>query len=172
MARKKENPEISYNTEKMMRMEARDEKGLREKLPELIARTQEHEEQFRIYISINRRNTMDAMFLLRDQMEDWLKQSLQGNDQIREKFDRIGSEWKSCLQEEAAKHDGHFLFDLDDPEGGDIGEMRGILEDETEILLERSTPNGHYFITDGFNHNKIETDIQHEKKFDAMTFIG
>lgn len=172
MARKRENPDISHNMEKMMRMEARDEKGLRQKLPELIARTEEHEETFRIYISINRRNTMDAMFILRERMEKWLHQAMQGNDEIRHKFDRIGSEWKSCLQEDGCRHDNYFLFDLDDPEPAADGTMRALLEDHTEILLHRETPNGHHFITRGFNHNNINTPIDYELKFDAMTFIG
>lgn len=172
MARKKENEDIKANHEKMMRATASNAEDLHYNAARLGAMSDMHRYKTRLYISANRRDTMQGLFMLRSRMDEWLQNIFNGHEETWEKLGRIDSEWKSCLQKEECRDQRRFLFDLDDPAEGEMEQFEEMLESRTQIYLRNPTPNGIHFITDGFNYNDIETDIDYELKFDGATFIG
>lgn len=175
IARSKEHEEHSSNTEPVIREVVKEKSELEPKIDQLDHAVSRFDSKFRLYISANARNTMDALFHLRGDMDDWLKMRLEGNEGIKKKFKNIDSEFKSVLQKPSCKDETNFIFDLDEVSETDANQFEEILEEFTDVRMVRETPNGFHIVTEPFNYNELETDIEYELKTDGMiylTYIG
>lgn len=178
IARTKENPELTGSTEVVFREVVKDEEDVRRKVDKLRSSTENYRSDsgdqltFRLYVTANARNTVDAYFNFRSRMNGWVKDRLDGDDEAARKFKRVDSYWKSELQKPAARDETRFIIDFD----GDwaIGVFREMLEDETEVIVERETPNGTHVVTEPFDYTDValldEEDI--EIKTDGMLFLA
>lgn len=149
-----------------------DAEALPRKVTELDHAASRFDERFRLYLSANARNTTKAFFQLRTEMDDWLRMRLNGDTDIRRKFKQVDSEFKSVLQSNSCKDETNFIFDLDNVSESVATDFEQQLEEFTTILLTRSTPNGYHIVTDAFNYNELETDIEYEMKPDDMIFVS
>jgi len=174
LARKRENPDITRNTELLFRETATSTDDIDDVVQRLSGEIDHYDKTFRLYMSINRRDAVEASFLLLQEIDSMKTQLVYGNDEVIEQFERLGSDFRSCLQKPMCKDEQHFLIDVDDPALGQVDEMRTVLGEFTTIRLDRQTPNGHHFVVDAFDPRLLQDDVdfEYERKNDANVFLG
>jgi len=172
IARSKENEATTASGEPVIRKIVEDADELPRKITELDHAVSRFDEQFRLYLSANARNTTKAFFQLRRSMDDWLEMRFNGDEDVVRNFKRIDSEFKSVLQSDSCKDETNFIFDLDDATESEAEEFAAQLEPFTTIGMTRETPNGYHIVTDSFNYTEFETDIEYELKTDGLLFVS
>jgi hypothetical protein len=113
---------------------------------------------WRIYRSVNKRDTEIAMKQLQIQM------IMHPNDVM----DKVDAKWKSILMESKCKGERKFLVDIDNSDPYYQMEVRRYLSEftytkkkSTEVLSlqtyeEAGTPNGYHVVTDAFDSRELE----------------
>jgi len=175
IARKKENPDITSSGEIVFREVVKHEEDIERKVNKLqnACKRYGEAEKFRLYYSANARNTLDAYFRYRERMDSWIEKKMNGQADIDRKLKRLDSHWKSELQKPHSRDETFFLYDLDTKSEDARKELVENLEEYTEIKLHVPTPNGHHYIVEPFNHNKMpEFDFDLERMNDRMFFLG
>lgn len=172
IARRKENAETAGNAPAVIREVVNDAPELERKAADLAHAVGRFDRRFRLYISANARDTTKAFFALRRNMDDWLEMRLNGNEEVKEKFGRIDSEYGSVLQSDRCRDETNFLFDLDRVSESAAAEFGRELERLTTVLLTRETPNGYHVVTSKFDYDEIETDTAYELKTDGLIFCS
>jgi len=175
IARKKENPEITSSGEIVFREVVKNEKDIDRKISKLQNACKRYggAEKFRLYYSVNARNTLDAYFRYRERMDSWIEKKMNGQADIDDKLKRLDSHWKSELQKPHSRDETFFLYDLDTESEEAKQQLVQNLNEYTEIRLDVPTPNGHHFIVEAFNHTKMpEFDFELERMNDRMFFLG
>lgn len=171
IARSKEN-DGSEADAPAIRKVVRDPDSLERKAAELDHAVRRSDATYRLYLTANARNTLDAFFQFRRDTEDWIEMRLRGDEDVRRKFDRVGSEWKSVLQSDRCRDETRFVFDCDDATAAQAEALADRLADRTTVLLERETPNGYHLVTEPFDYTDIETDVEFELKTDGLVFVS
>lgn len=171
IARSKENEQHSSNTEPTMREVVKEEKELEREIKQLEHTARGFDSRFRLYISANARNALKASFKLRSEMDGWLEMQLSGNEGVKKKFKKIDSEFKSVLQKNECKDGSNFIFDLDDADRDDLEQLKEDIDKLTSIKLTQETPNGFHVVTESFNYNELDTEVDYELKKDGMIFL-
>lgn len=182
LARPKENKELTDNSKPCLRYVVKDENDLQRKLDRLKHEVERFDYNFRVYLSVNARNTVDAFFNLRRRMDNWVDSVFVGDkDQDSMKnLKRIDKKWKSELQRESSKDETFFIFDVDEPEDS----ARQKMEDEIvkaggNCLISRETPNGWHIVTKPFQYPEVSTPqikkggrpVDYEVLTDGMIFL-
>jgi hypothetical protein len=126
---------------------------------------------FRLYVTVNARNAMDAYFNFRERMDGWVRDRLDGDEAAPRKFKRLDSYWKSELQKPAARDDTRLLFDLDEATAGEKSRLVSTLSDRTEVVTRRETPNGYHVVTEPFNYDELDRDLNYELKTDGLLLV-
>lgn len=177
IARKKENPSITSSSEPVFREVIKDEKDIRRKVEKLESTITNYRSDsgdqlnFRLYINANARNTVKAYFNFRERMNGWVRDRMYGQDSTARKFKRVDSHWKSELQKPESRDETRFVFDLDDVTEDEVNDLLQQLLDYVEDVKEIETPNGYHVVTEPFNYNELETDVEYELKTDGMVFL-
>lgn len=171
IARSKDNQDIQASNQPTIRKIVEDEEEITDKIEQISHATSRLEHNYRLYASINARNTQKALFLLQDKMNDWTAKVLMGDEQVQVNFKRIDHEWKSILHKPASRDDKRFLFDVDKPEDNARDTILEAVEQHTDVLQVSESPNGHHIITEPFNYNEIDVDLDYELKKDGMFFV-
>lgn len=177
IARTKENPQLTSGSEVVFREVIKNEQDIRRKYDKLHCTAQEYRADsgepltFRLYITANPRNTLDAYFNFRQRMNGWVQDRLNGDDAVMRKFKRLDSYWKSELQKPEARDETLFVFDLDDATEDDLYQLNSALKAYTEVVTWQETPNGYHIVTEPFNYNELETDVEYELKTDGLLFV-
>jgi hypothetical protein len=164
IARSKENQDINSNYCPVIRKVVTESNEIRRKLVELNHAVSRFEHRFRLYLSVNARNTIDATFSLKRDMDEWIQMRLHGNEDVMQKFKRLDSEFKSTLQSNKCKDESKFLFDLDEITADEANRFERKLKEDTTVILTRTTPNGHHIVTEPFNYTELDTGIDYEIK--------
>lgn len=175
IARKKENPDITSNGEIVFREVVKTEEDIERKVDKLQNACKRYSgaEKFRLYYSVNARNTLDTYFNYRGRMNSWIEKKVNGQVDVDRKLKRLDSHWKSELQKPHSRDETFFLYDLDTKDETCRRKLVENLEKHTEIKLDVPTPNGHHFVVEPFNHNKMpEFDFEVERLNDRMFFLG
>ncbi|WP_415381754.1 hypothetical protein [Halosimplex sp. TS25] len=172
IARSKENENPGGADAPAIRKVVESEADLERKTAELAHATTRFEERFRLYLTVNARDALDATFALRRSMDDWIEARLHGDEGVRAKFKRVDSEFKSALQSDGCRDETNFLFDLDDATAADRDQLRSQLDGHTTVSLVRETPNGYHLVTEPFDYNRLETDVAYELKTDGLVFVS
>lgn len=174
IARKKENPGIASTSEIVFREVVKNSKDIKRKREKLENACTEYgsAEKFRLYFSVNARNTQKGYFRFKERLDSWIEKKINGQDDINRKLKRVDSHWKSELQKPNSKDETSFLYDLDTKESQACDKLIKELEKQTTIKLKVETPNGHHIVTKPFNHNKIpHFDFEVERLNDRMFFV-
>lgn len=177
IARAKENPSITSNSEPVVREVVKHETDIQRKHDKLQAYATQYQSQsddsltFRLYITANARNTVKTYFDFRERMNGWTKDRILGDDAASGKFKRIDGYWKSELHRDGTRDETRFLFDLDDATPDEEHTFVERLDEQTEIITRQETPNGYHILTVPFNYNELETEIEYELKTDGMLFL-
>ena len=170
LARSKENDEVDGPSaiSKIVR-EAGD---LEPAVAELDHAASRFDATYRLYLTVNARNTQRALFALRRSMDDWLEARLNGSTDVLRKFARIDGEFKSTLQSDGCRDETHFLFDLDDATATEADVLESELRERTTVRLRRRTPNGFHLVTDPFDYTTFDTAVEYELKTDGLVFVA
>lgn len=177
IARTKENLQLTSGSEVVFREVIKNEQDIRRKYDKLHCTAQEYHADsgepltFWLYITANPRNTLDAYFNFRQRMNSWVQDRLNEDDAVLQKFKRLDSYWKSELQKPEARDETFFVFDLDDATEDDLYQLNSALKAHTEVVTWQETPNGYHIVTEPFNYNELETDVEYELKTDGLLFV-
>jgi len=172
IARGKENPERRNSDRPVVREIVEDETELPRKIEQLDHAVRRFDEWFRLYISVNARDTLQATFVLRRRTDDWLEMRLHGDEGVRKKFKRLDSEFKSVRQLDTCRDETNVIFDVDDATAAEADRLQKRLTAMTAVRLRRETPNGYHIVTEPFNYNELETNVADERTTDNMLFLS
>lgn len=172
IARSKENKDINSNYFPVIRKIVTEPDEIRRKMIELDHAASRFEHRFRLYLSVNARNTLDATFSLKGDIDEWIQMRLHGNEDVMQKFKRLNHEFKSILQSNKCKDESKFLFDLDEISGDEATRFERQLEDATTVVLTRTTPNGYHIVTEPFNYTELNVEVDYEIKKDDLVFLS
>lgn len=179
IARTRENPQLTSNSEVVFLEVLKDEDDIDRKLRKLSCVTENYRDDdgdpltFRLYLSVNARNTLKSYFNFLDKMNGWSKDMVYGDEAVDRKLKRVDQYWKSELQRDKAKDDSRFLIDVDTREI-DTGDLKQRLSTYTDVLQLRETPNGYHVITEPFNYTEMDYLQEHddiEVETDRMLFL-
>lgn len=170
LARSKENDEVDGPSR--IRTVVREADDLDPAVRELDHAVSRFDATYRLYLTANARNTQRALFALRRSMDDWLEARLNGSTDVLRKFGRIDSEFESTLQSDASRDETNFVFDLDDVTADEADQLESELRERTTVRLRRETPNGVHLVTEPFDYNTLETDVEFELKTDGLVFVA
>jgi hypothetical protein len=170
IARRKENPHLSEADQIVFREVLKGPADLDRKRRKLAAVAGDHDERFRLYVTVNARNVMDAYFRFRSTTDGWLEDRFRGDEAAPPKFKRVDGHWYSELQRPHSRDETRFLWDLDDVTAADRDAFRAALP--VDPVLVRETPNGYHLVTETFDYRTdLDTEIPHELKTDDMVFL-
>jgi hypothetical protein len=154
IARKKDNGKIQCGSEekciKRVVTDSTRKRGIKE-LKGIISVYSEYE--WRLYETINYRDTQKAYYLMQRKIIGW--QEFKLNNWL----DKIGNLWKSCLMKPEARHSKNtrVLLDIDNKNIEYIKEFRDFLiRNAININEEYPTKNGHHFIVDFFDKRMLK----------------
>lgn len=177
IARTKENPQLTGSSAVTFREVVTNQQDIRatyDRLRWLVEGYQAdigEEGTFRLYVTVNARNTVDGYFNFQEQLNRWVKEWLKGDDAAPKKFQELSSYWLSELQKPTARDDSRFLFDLDSASEATKQQLIAALEAQTPVLTVRETPNGYHIVTEPFNYTTLEAGVEYELKTDGMLFV-
>lgn len=173
IARRKFNEELTHNSEIVYRFVLRNDGHIEQKWRDLRALIDAHDHHFRVYVTVNARNTLDTYFHFREEMNQWVQDYINGDEHASKKFGKLDSYWKSVLHRPACRDDQYFHFDVDDVSSSEIEHFIIDLGDQTPILSIRDTPNGHHIITKPFNYTGWEPPVEYDDlDTDGQLFVA
>ncbi|MFD1589473.1 hypothetical protein ACFR9U_21055 [Halorientalis brevis] len=172
IARAKDNEAVPNSSESVSRKIVESPDDLARQVAALSHEVRRFDERYRLYLSVNARNTTAAFFRLRERMDDWLEMRFRGNVEVIRKFTRLDREFLSVLQSDSCKDDSNLLFDLDDVASATADEFERDLSAVTSILWRQETPNGYHIVTEPFDYTVFEANEGYELKRDDLLFIS
>lgn len=166
IARTKENPHL--DSEIVFREFVSDRNTLDRKYHKLctLADNYKADTKWRIYSSINARDSKKAQWDYLEQIQSWLRQ--ESNNHSHDKHTRIDAHWYSQLQKKSSSSESRFIFDIDGSNEDFKTVIRAI---EPHGIHTTSTPNGWHIVTEPFNYTELEIDAEYELKKDDLLFI-
>lgn len=172
IARKKHNFELANSEEIVYRTVLRNEDHIERKYNDLRGQIEQYDHTFRLYLSVNARDTLDAYLRFREEMNDWTRDIIHGHDASIEKLGKVDSYWMSQLHKPANKADQYFQFDLDDVTELELDRFINVLLEYTDVRLIQETPNGYHVITEPFNHKRLVPPVDYDDlDTDGQLFI-
>ena len=167
VARTRENPHLSSSSEVVFREVLERGRDIDYALRRLscLAATYRDDEggplTFRLYLSVNARNTLTAYFNLLERFNGWSKDLVYGDEAVDRKLKRVDQYWKSELQRDGTRDDSRFLIDVD-TKAIDTGGLKQRLSADTDVVALRETPNGYHVITEPFNYTEVDYLRKHD----------
>lgn len=175
IARKKDNEQVTTNTEPVFREVLKDEVDVERKLQRLRAQAREYEPDeggdlmWRVYITANARNVVSAFRHFHSHQLNWAHDLYLGDDAVMDKLKKVGSHWMSELQRPRNRDEKLFLHDLDDV---DMKQYRDFyLDIPTTVHARTKTPNGYHIVSDPFNYTEWRHPVPFELKTDGLLHV-
>lgn len=172
ITRQKENEDVTANTRNIHHNVVREEAEFEESIEHLRKVCSNTDEKYRLYVSVNSRDCVDAVFRLKDKIDEVIEMKLHGNESSLKFFKKIDSEFRSTLQLEECRASRKFLFDLDGTSDNEAEKVAEEFREVTDVELVRETPNGHHIITKPFHYTQEFPGIDIDKKTDGMLYLG
>jgi hypothetical protein len=163
IARRKFNDDITNSSEVIHRRVLSDPDDIGEQVDELFGIADAHGLNFRIYLTVNARSTVQAHYDFTKELADISEQLHNEHEGAYERIDRLSSEWKSVLHAPENKTDQYFLFDYDDITVAQMNECVSSLRQETDVLWTKETPNGYHVVTEPFNYPNWVSPVEYDE---------
>lgn len=109
---------------------------------------------FRLYVTMNARNVIDAFGSFQKTLIDMQHDIAAGDDRTREFAKRLDEEWKTVLHGERSKDDNYFLVDIDSEDDERVEQTVASLRQETQVVTTIETPNGYHVVVEPFEYTK------------------
>lgn len=171
VTRKKENEGVTANTKDIHHNIVRERDELEDGINHLRKICSGEDKSYRLYISVNSRDCLKAMFELKRKIDEVTQMMVNGNESGLVFSKKIDSKFRSTLMKEESRGSRNFLFDLDNTCEDDVKQFTSTIKKHTEILLIRETPNGHHVVTKPFNYTCNFSDIDVDLKNDGMLYL-
>lgn len=162
IARRKHNDELTNSTEVVYRKVLRNEGQVEGKYNGLKALVDQHDYLFRIYLTVNARDTRKAFFNFQKRLDRWAEGLVYGDEAIPKKIGRVDSHWVSEVHKPQSKDDQYFLFDFDNITQREFEDSVYSLAENTRVLLEKETPNGYHIVTEPFNYTEWDPPVEYD----------
>lgn len=162
IARATHNDELTQSDEVVYRRVLCNADDVGRQYDDLRALLARHDHTFRIYLTVNARNTLDAYFDFREEMNGWIRDLVAGDEHAAPKLGKIDAYWKSALHDPKARDDRYFQFDVDEVTDAEIDAFTTALDAQTTIMLTRSTPNGYHVLAEPFNYTEWEPPVAYD----------
>jgi hypothetical protein len=162
IARKKQNAELTNSEEIVYRKVLRHDEHVERKYNDIRGLINRYDYTFRIYLSVNARDTLDAYIRFRDEMNDWSHDLIRGHDESLAKLAKIDTYWKSQLHMPENRAEQYFQFDLDDVSHNELNQFVLALPDFVSVEWVAETPNGYHVITEPFNHYTHDSPVEYD----------
>lgn len=173
IARRKFNPDISNSNEIVHRRVITCEDDIDDQIDDLLALTSRHNLNFRIYLTVNPRDTVSAYHAFVQDLVSWSEAMHNGDDGVLTRMGRINSEWKSTLHSPDHKADSLFQFDVDDVTEKEAWDFHKDVGEETTVVGFVKTPNGYHIMTKPFNYTDWEPTVAYDElDTDGMLHIA
>jgi hypothetical protein len=166
IARHAHNEELTHNSEIVYRRVIQSKDEIERNVNDLLALIEQHDYVFRLYLTVNARDTTKGYFNFRDTLNQWSQDMINGDDHVNEKLGRVDSYWKSELHKPESKADSYFLFDLDNVEPYEVTRFTTDMPAKKARHVE--TPNGYHVISEPFNYTEWVPPV----KWDDMDTDG
>lgn len=163
IARRAHNPELTNSTEIVRRRVLYKEEHVERHVAELLFMANKDDYEHRMYLSVNARDVVKALFNFRSELESITRHLYHGDEGAMKRLTRLDSEWLSQLHRPQAKADEYFQFDLDDVEPHDRLEFIESLPSDVTDTYWTETPNGYHVITEPFNYTEWEPPIEYDE---------
>jgi len=187
VSRKKDTPEITNSQEIVFREVVKNETDIIRKYNKIKAQLINYKDEegksfpFYLYISLNRRDSKRANFMLINKLLGWVEAESNGEDKSR-MFKKTYGHFYSCLMLKECRSKGqkHFMLDVDTKNKEKIQKISDILNHYLFPFgaLKQETRNGFHFKVQPFNRVKFNEDLElHgltdicEVKVDANLFV-
>lgn len=170
--RTKEHQDLTGGEQIVLRktLESRDE--IDQTVDRIAGEASNFEEDYRLYVTVNARDTTKAFFELRKEMDEWLKMRFNGNKDVIPKFGQLDKGFLSVLQRDTCRDDTYFLLDLDGITSGKKDRFVEEVKSFSDIVLEQKTPNGYHVVSEPFNYSKLDSAIEYDLKKDGLLFLS
>jgi len=163
VARSKHNEHISNAEEVIYRTALTPESDITKEYHDMVAQINRHDLEFRMYLTVNARDTMQAGAGLQDNMVSWFRELLNGHDEHREKFNHVDSRWLSKLHSSECKDDNYFQIDCDGSKADANALIDDLIENIEVDVNAFKTPNGYHILTEPFNYTEWEPPVEYDE---------
>lgn len=174
IARRKQNDELTNNSEIVHRRIINDELEIEENVADLAAIARRHPYNFRLYVTANARDMESAMFQFSRYFNEIIEGMYRGNGDRYTQLARLGSGWKSVVHSPESRAEKKFLFDFD--QDLTMGQRTAFVESlpsHADLHRWYETPNGFHAVTDPFNYKQWSSPIEYdERDSDGQLFIA
>lgn len=127
---------------------------------------------YRMYVSLNSRNVINALFNMQKKLIEIGMGLAKGQDDALQLSKKVGSLWKTELAQKSCRGTKRFLIDFDSQ---DKVELEGVLawcEDHTEIIALRETVTGYHIVINACDTRDLLKRHKHiDLQRDSMVFI-
>lgn len=175
IARKKDNEQITTNTEPIFREVLKDHEDIDRKLLRLRAQAENYtpveggDLTWRVYITANARNVVDAYYHFKELIGKWARDMYYGDDAALNKLKGVDSEWISELQRPHNRDEELFLHDIDDADREAVEEFCREMPVVAQAIQE--TPNGYHVVSEPFNYTEWQHPVPYELKTDGLLHV-
>lgn len=180
IARQRENPSVTYNSEIVFSEIVTDSDNIERKVEKLWtlgenyhAPDHDTNPKFRLYCSVNNRDVQSAVFDFQQEMNHINEEIYNGNHQMLEKNARLDSLWNHTLQKDTSRHSRDFLIDVDETDEDVLSYLVEQFEDVTTVYDIIESPNGYHLITESFGFPQYDfyDEYDVEVKTDDLVFL-
>lgn len=133
---------------------------------------------YRIYISLNSRDAVDATFQFQKKLVDITQGLSKRRDDALALAKKIGSLWKTELEQRHARGTKRFLLDVDIIDEMIVRDLLNFLKNESQAIIRafRKTPNGYAIVFDACDTRSLikyyeERHIACDLQKDSMLFV-
>lgn len=180
VVRKKDNKTLSNSQEIVFREVIKKEDEIKRKYNKIKLLTDNYKDEngkkynFYIYITVNPRDVIKATFLLKEHIDNWIINMLNGVNNTMQ-FKKLGRHWiSSLMKNESRASRGNFLVDIDTKDKKIVEYIKINIQAHTKILIEQETKNGWHYVVKPFDIKKLEESKYKEYfeiKKDDLLFV-
>jgi hypothetical protein len=173
VARRKHNEELSNSEEVIHRRVLTDADEIEPNVRDLYAIAGRHPYTFRLYLTVNARDTETAMLEFHQELVNTVQAFVTGDDSQQVRAERLDSEWKSVLHQPRSKAETRFQWDLDDVTKDECEQFIESIPGEYTVRQTIPTPNGFHVISEPFNYPDWDAPIEYDElDTDGQLFVA
>ncbi|MDD2299482.1 MAG: hypothetical protein PHN69_04500 [Candidatus Pacebacteria bacterium] len=173
LARPKNNIGLDKDQRVFIRVPVREEKDLDRKIAEMFETCERIGLNMYVYISVNSRNTLNALDIMSDKLNAYNKEARRGKKTFKKTAKALDQVWYSCCMKPEARGTKYFLLDIDtkDPATREVL-LERIFPYTGPILVEQETHNGYHWIVRPFDVRVIKNIKNVGIQKDGLLYLG
>jgi len=131
---------------------------------------------YRVYVSLNSRNVIKGMFQFQKKLLDFSHGVARGLADVRKQTTKLGSVWKTVLEQRDCRGTKRLLLDVDTQDGEVLARVKAHISTEmdTHIHILRPTVNGYAIVIDACDMRSFYKEFKGEEidvQKDSMVFV-